>query len=103
VRRAEQAAGVPRHGTGATVESVRKKGRRGKKKREKEKEKRENKRKKREGKMSRKNWEKLGKIREKEKRFWWNFPGFRMPSVISGTTVATTVETMAMKTPSDCI
>jgi hypothetical protein len=33
-------AGVRRRGTGATVESVRKKGRRGKKKREKEKGKR---------------------------------------------------------------
>jgi hypothetical protein len=37
VRRAEQAAGVPRRETGATVESVRKKGRREKKKREKKK------------------------------------------------------------------
>jgi hypothetical protein len=44
VRRSEQAAGVPGCGTGATVESVRKKG---KNKREKEKGKMENKREKR--------------------------------------------------------
>jgi hypothetical protein len=61
VRRAEQATGVPRRGTRATVESVRKKGRMEKEKREKEKGKRENKRKKARRKRSRKNWENFGK------------------------------------------
>jgi hypothetical protein len=62
VRRAEQAVGVPRRGTGATVESVRKKGRREKKKREKKKKgKGEIKGKTREGKRSRKKWENFGK------------------------------------------
>jgi hypothetical protein len=37
VQRAEQATGVSRHGTGATVESVRKKGRREKRKERKRK------------------------------------------------------------------
>jgi hypothetical protein len=72
VRRAEQAVGVPCSGTRATVESVRKKGRRKKRKERKRKRKRENKRKKREKEKEweklAKFWKKLGKMREKGKR-----------------------------------